>query len=197
MIAIIDYGVGNLGSVKNALDYLNVSSQITSDPAKILSSDGVILPGVGSAGDGMKNLKARKLDQVIRELTKANKPLLGICLGMQLLFEGSEEGSVECLGILKGEVKKFKTGLKVPQIGWNEVRFPINSKLRPKNGYYYFIHSYYCDPKDKTVKTGFSNYDGQFVSYLEKNNLFATQFHPEKSGQAGLVLLKSFAEVRL
>lgn len=195
MIAIIDYGVGNLASVKNALDYLNVSSQITNDAAKILSSDGVILPGVGSAGDGMKNLKARKLDRVIRELTKANKPLLGICLGMQLLFETSEEGSVECLGILKGEVKKFKTDLKIPQIGWNEVRFPANSRLKIEDGYYYFVHSYYSDPKDQSLKVGLTDYGSQFVSFLEKDNLFATQFHPEKSGQAGLLLLKSFVEV--
>lgn len=192
MIVIIDYGVGNLGSVKNTLDRLNIDSVISDDPRFIRKSDALILPGVGSANQGMKNLIERKLDSVIIKEVQKGKPFLGICLGMQLLFSYSEEGNTFCLNVIKGVVKKFKTNLKIPQIGWNSVEIK-NRKLRIKklfnkisyNSSFYFVNSYYCIPEDNALVAGQTEYGQTFCSILVKKNIVATQFHPEKSGSVG------------
>ena len=195
MITIIDYGLGNLTSVANALNQLSIPCRISNKREDIQSSSALILPGVGAAGEGMKNLKERKLDQTIIEQIATGKPLLGICLGMQLLFTLSNEGKVGCLNVLKGKVRKFETDLKVPQIGWNQVKASSDSKLLrgvENDSYFYFVHSYCCDPDDKSVVTGTTEYGQSFCSVLEAKNVFGVQFHPEKSGDAGLQLLRNF-----
>ncbi len=198
-ITIIDYGLGNLASVANALDKLGIAYEIWGDPDVIGSAQALILPGVGAAGQGMENLKSRGLDSVIRERVKSGIPILGLCLGMQLLLDVSEEDNVvACLGLISGSAKKFKTKLKVPQMGWNQVEVMPNSKLLksiPSGSYFYFVHSYYCDPVDKTVVKGITDYDGEFCSVVEQGNIYGTQFHPEKSSDHGLQLLKNFAEI--
>lgn len=202
MIGIIDYGLGNLTSVKNALDKLNMPNFISGDSSKLKNSTGLILPGVGAAGTGMKNLKAKKLDKLILEEIANGKSFLGTCLGMQLLFEFSEEDNTKCLGIFSGSVKKFQSNLKVPQIGWNNVKIK-NSKLKVKNlfngikdnSYFYFVNSFFCEPVDKEIIAGVTDYGITFTSVIEKDNIFATQFHSEKSGDIGLKLLKNFTEV--
>ncbi len=195
MIAIIDYGLGNLMSVKNALNRLEIPVEISSDPRVLEKSKALILPGVGAAGEGMKNLKSRKLDKVILQQVRAGKPILGICLGMQLLLSYSEEGNVDCLGSIKGKVRKFKINLKIPEIGWNQVKIYKNTALLGgigNNSYFYFVNSYFCDPEDKTIVTGTTDYDQTFCSVLEKDNIYGVQFHPEKSAESGLMILKSF-----
>jgi glutamine amidotransferase len=197
MIGIIDYGLGNLTSVKNALDKLNVPNFISDDPGKLKNSTGLILPGVGAAGTGMRNLKAKKLDQFLIRQIQNNKPFLGTCLGMQLLFDFSEEDQTTCLGILPGKVRKFDGKLKVPQIGWNTVRTIGKSKIMKNiknNSYYYFVNSFYCIPTDKNAIAGETEYGVTFASVIEKDNIFATQFHSEKSGDTGLKFLKNFTE---
>ena len=197
MIVIIDYGLGNLGSVKNALDRVGVSSVVSQSINDIEKADGLILPGVGAAREGMKNLKSRKLDECIKKEIAKGKPLLSICLGMQLMFSTSEEGNIDCLNIIEGKVKKFNSKLKVPQIGWNQVKV-ANSQLFTNiedNGYFYFVHSYYCDPLDTEIITGKTDYQKKFCSSFENKKLFGVQFHPEKSGKNGLQLLKNFTNI--
>lgn len=199
MIVVIDYGVGNLGSVKNALDKLGVKSIISSNPMIIKRAKALILPGVGAAGQGMKNLKKLKLDKIIVSEIKKGKPFLGICLGMQLLFEKSEEDNVNCLGILKGSVKKFKKMRKIPQIGWNQIDIKKDSKLFKDikdKSYFYFVNSFYCKPKDKNVIAGTTNYGETFSSVVQKDNIIGVQFHPEKSGPVGFKLLENFVKGR-
>ena len=188
MIVIIDYGLGNLGSVKNTLDKLDVDSMISKSKNEIEKAYAIILPGVGSAKQGMENLRKRKLDKILVNEIKKGKPFLGICLGMQLLFSESEEGNVKCLNIIEGKVKKFNSRLKVPQIGWNTVEQKTENKLFNnilKNSSFYFVNSYYCIPEDKSVIKSTTEYGEIFCSTLQKNNITATQFHPEKSGQIG------------
>ncbi len=202
MIVIIDYGLGNLGSVKNTLDKLGVDSIISNSVKEIEAGSGLILPGVGNASQGMKNLKKTKLDEVIIDEIKQGKTFLGICLGMQLLFSKSEEGSVRCLNIIEGEVKKFDSQLKVPQIGWNQIIYQ-RSKIKdqkllegiPENSSFYFVNSYYCVPKDKSIIVGESEYGVNFCSVLVKDNIIATQFHPEKSGQIGQQFIKNWIKL--
>lgn len=197
MIVIIDYGLGNLGSVKNALDKLGIDSVISSSPQDIQAGSGLILPGVGSASEGMKNLSKSGLDKVIRKQIEKKKSLLGICLGMQLLCTSSEEGNVKCLNVIDGKVKKFKADLKVPQIGWNQVRLK-QSKLFTSiknDSYFYFVHSYYCEPEKDEVGIGITNYGTNFYSVIEEENVFGVQFHPEKSGENGLRLLNNFKNI--
>lgn len=196
-IVVIDYGLGNLASVANALTKLEIPFEVSSSPGVVGKAKALILPGVGAAGQGMKNLKAGSLDTVIVEQAKRGVPILGICLGMQLLFSASEEGNAKCLGLVSGTVKKFQTDLKVPQIGCNQVIVSPDSKLLKTikdGGYFYFVHSYYCQPDDTKTAKGLTDYDAQFCSVVEQGNIFGAQFHPEKSGDSGLQVLRNFWE---
>ena len=198
MIVIVDYGLGNLGSVKNSLDKLGVDSMISKTTSNIEKADGLILPGIGSAKQGMENLKKRNLDKILVGEIKKGKPFLGICLGMQLLFSESEEGNVQCLNVIEGTVKKFSSKLKVPQIGWNNVEQKTENKLFkdiPKNSSFYFVNSYYCQPNDKSIVAGESEYGINFCSVIVKENIIATQFHPEKSGQIGQQFIKNWIKL--
>jgi glutamine amidotransferase len=188
MITIIDYKMGNVRSVQNALDSLGYRSEITADTTKIRQSDYLILPGVGAAGEAMKNLQERNLIEAINEHVSQNKPLLGICLGMQILFEYSEENNTNCLGLIQGKVRKFptQTNLKIPHIGWNRV--DMRDQYQDQSGDYYFVHSYYCDPGDNGT-VGKTSYGISFTSMIQQNSIIACQFHPEKSGTKGLALL--------
>ena len=200
MISIINYGLGNLASVKNCLDRLGMPAIITSDVAEIKKSDAIVLPGVGSAGQGMKNLIDRKLSQTLIDEIKKGKPFLGVCLGMQLLFSESEEGKVKCLNIINGKVKQFNgQKMKVPQIGWNVIKYQ-KSNIKdqrllndiPNNSSFYFVNSYYCKPMDKSLAVGETEYGINFCSILVKKNITATQFHPEKSGSVGQQFIKNW-----
>lgn len=201
MIAIIDYGIGNLGSVKNALDYLNIENVITSDKNVILNADKVILPGVGAFGDAINTFNSLGLDKVIDELVKNNTPILGICVGMQMLFKGSHEyGYHEGLGILNGEIVKFSTDTedKIPQIGWNQIKVTRENKLLKgvDNKDLYFVHSYYLTNDDDEAAIAKTTYAGvTYTSAVNKGNIYATQFHPEKSGNVGLQILRNFGDL--
>ena len=191
-IAIIDYGFGNITSLVNSIKKIGANYTVTSNPQEINSATKVIFPGVGHANKAMQELKKRSLIEVIK---KIQVPFLGICLGMQLLLSTSEEGNTDCLNIIKGKVQKFKTKLKVPQIGWNKVRLQYQSKLFqdiPNNSFFYFVHSYYCNLDNKNNSTGSTEYGKSFCSALELDNFFGVQFHPEKSGETGLKLLQNF-----
>ena len=203
MIAIVDYKMGNLASVKKALAALHYDAIITSDPEVIRSAEGVILPGVGAFAPAMANLKNAGLDKAVKEACTAGKPFLGICLGMQLLFDGSEEGAkdgslIEGLGIIPGKVLKFPAsettdkGLKVPQMGWNDLK-DVKGSLLCEGDYVYFVHSFYCAPDDEDVVAAKAEYGIRYCCSVEKDNIFATQFHPEKSGEVGLAILSKFA----
>ena len=197
MIAIIDYGAGNLQSVKNALDFIRVKNKITDKPEEIKKAGKIILPGVGSFGGIMNFLDKKKLTALIRYEIQKGKPYLGICLGLQILFERSEESPDSGgLGIFKGEVKRFSSKtLKVPQIGWNSIKInkkdPVLNNIKD-NSYFYFVHSYYVDPKDKDIILTKTDYGKEFVSGVSKGNIYGIQFHPERSGDIGLKLLESF-----
>jgi len=187
MIAIIDYGAGNLVSVKNALDYLGVASKITSNAEDIEKAERIILPGVGSFGFMIESLRKLKLEEPLKKALSSGKPYLGICLGLQALFEESEESpGIAGLGIFKGKVIRFKQG-KIPQIGWNNIK-PKKSLF--KEGFVYFVNSYYPVPEDKEIIANTTDYFGEFVSAVQKDNITAMQFHPEKSGEFGLDLIR-------
>lgn len=195
MITIIDYGLGNLASIANALSKLEIPYEISSDIDMLKNAKALILPGVGAAGQGMENLKKRNLDKVIIREIQNGKPFLGICLGMQLLFEQSEEGNVSCLGIFGGVVKKFQKERKIPQIGWNNIEIQKLKNLFegiPDKSYFYFINSYYCEPRDQSIILGKTTYGESFASIVVKNNIIGVQFHPEKSGEVGFTLLNNF-----
>ena len=201
MVAIIDYGAGNLSSVKKALDYLGAESEITQDKSKILSASHVILPGVGSFGDAMNSMKERGLVETVKRAAVSGKPFLGICLGLQLLFESSDESAgVEGLGLLNGrivEIPKDK-GLKVPHIGWNSVSLNKSDgifKGIDEQSYFYFVHSFYLTGADNDVVAATTQYGVNIQCAVQKGNLCATQFHPEKSGKTGLKVLKNFLEM--
>lgn len=201
MIAIIDYDAGNLKSVEKALAFLGEESVITGDYKTILSADKVILPGVGAFGDAMANLKKLELDKVIHEVADKGIPFLGICLGLQLLFESSEESpGVEGLGLLKGKIVRIpdKEGLKIPHIGWNSLTLQNSGRLFEGfsgEPYVYFVHSYYLQADDPEIVKATTDYSACIHASVEKNNLFACQFHPEKSGTVGLQILKKFAQI--
>jgi len=201
MIAIIDYGMGNLASVKNALLKLGYDAMTTSRPEEILQAEKVILPGVGAFADAIGNIRSLGIDQIIYKLVERETPLLGICLGMQLLFtESNENGVYKGLDIIPGRVEKFQipSQYKVPQIGWNSIEVNPASRLLsgiPSGSYFYFVHSYYVVPEDKAVVAARTEYGVSFVSALEKGRIFATQFHPEKSSELGLRILKNFGEM--
>ncbi|MCU6760879.1 Imidazole glycerol phosphate synthase subunit HisH 1 [uncultured Roseburia sp.] len=202
MIAIIDYGAGNLRSVEKALYYLGEESLITGDAQKILQADKVILPGVGAFGDAMSCLRERRLDQVIYEIVRRKTPLLGICLGLQLLFESSQESpGVSGLSVLKGKIVRIpdKEGLKIPHIGWNSLELQNDGRLyqgMEDNPYVYFVHSYYLQAEDSQIVKAVTDYSTCIHASVEQGNVFACQFHPEKSGAAGLRILKNFAGLK-
>lgn len=202
MIAIIDYGVGNLYSVEKAVAAVGGDVEITGDEESLEYADKLILPGVGAFGDCMKNLEATGLIPTIIEQIKKGKPLFGICVGLQILFESSEESpDVKGLGIFKGTVKKIcADGLKIPHMGWNYVKVKHNGASKILDGigatpYFYFVHSYYAVPEDKNLIAATTVYGETITASVEFENIFATQFHPEKSGDIGLKVLKNFVDL--
>ena len=195
MVAVIDYGAGNLHSVKNALDFLGAKSIITKNKDEILSSDHIILPGVGSFGDAMECINNSGLTNTIRKAADGSRPFLGICLGLHLLFERSEESpGIDGLGIFKGSVVKIPDcGLKIPHMGWNNIKLAKESRILPdSNEFMYFVHSYYIEPLDSDIISSHTVYGEKLAVSIEDGNVFAVQFHPEKSGEAGLSILKKF-----
>ena len=201
MIAIVDYNAGNLKSVEQAMLYLGQKVLVTSRPEEILSADKVILPGVGAFGDAMKNLTAAGLDTVLREVADRKKPLLGICLGMQLLFEESEESpGVKGLGLLPGLILRIPAapGLKIPHMGWNNLKINSGKSLYrsvPDSSYVYFVHSYYLKANDPEDVAARCEYGVTIDASVESGNLYGCQFHPEKSGDVGLKILSNFADI--
>ena len=202
MIAIIDYNAGNLKSVEKAVTLLQEPCVITRNFSEILQADKVILPGVGAFGDAMSELKKYELDKVIREVTEKGTPFLGICLGLQLLFEGSDESSgVEGLHILDGKILRIpdKEGLKIPHIGWNSLSLRNEGRLFKglrENPYVYFVHSYYLKAVDESIVKATTDYSVTIHASVEKGNVFACQFHPEKSSTVGLSILKNFISIQ-
>ncbi len=201
MIAIIDYDAGNLKSVEKALQYLGEECIVTRDKEKLLKADKIILPGVGAFGDAMEKLHKFELVDVIHKLVKENKPFLGICLGLQLMFESSEEGpGVKGLGLLPGKIVKFpeKEGFKIPHMGWNSIDVKEGSRLFngvSNNSYVYFVHSYYLQAENENDVAATTEYITHVHASVEHDNIFACQFHPEKSGDVGLRILKNFCEL--
>lgn len=198
MIGIVDYGRGNLRSVEKALEKLGFQALIMSSPQEVAQARGIILPGVGAFADAMAALKKGNWLDPLREYVQAGKPFLGICLGMQLLFEiGEEHGEHQGLGFLPGRVVKFPPGLKIPHMGWNNLKivYPnILCRNIPDNVYCYFVHSYYADPADKTCIVATSDYGFAFPAIVGKDNVWGAQFHPEKSSPWGLVMLDNFGK---
>ena len=194
-IAIVDYGAGNLRSVANGLEHIGLPGTITDNPAEILSAKGVILPGVGSSGAAMAALEERGMVEPLRQVAAKGIPFFGVCIGLQLLLEGSEEDERPCLGIVAGQVKRLPTGIKVPHMGWNQVtlsgQHPIFDGVA-SGSYFYFVHSYYAQPEDDSLVLGTTDYSVTFCSVLARGNIIATQFHPEKSGPIGLQLYENF-----
>ena len=201
MIAIIDYDAGNSKSVEKALQFLGQECVITRDFHEIKKADKVILPGVGSFGDAMSQLRKFELDKVIHEVAAEQKPFLGICLGLQLLFEGSEESEgVEGLHLLDGEILRIpeQEGLKIPNIGWNSLDLQNNGRLFENlngNPFVYFVHSYYLKAREESIVKATIEYSTHIHASVEKDNIFACQFHPEKSGTVGLQILSNFAKL--
>ena len=201
MIAIIDYDAGNLKSVEKALQYLGEECIVTRDKEKLLKADKIILPGVGAFGDAMEKLHKFELVDVIHKLVKENKQFLGICLGLQLMFESSEEGpGVKGLGLLPGKIVKFpeKEGFKIPHMGWNSIDVKEGSRLFKgvsNNSYVYFVHSYYLQAENENDVAATTEYITHVHASVEHDNIFACQFHPEKSGDVGLRILKNFCEL--
>lgn len=199
MIAIVDYGVGNLKSVQNALKALNIPSKISSDGEAIEKCRSIIVPGVGAFPDAMKNMRGSGLDKVIKAAAMEGKPILGICLGMQLFFEESYELE-KCagLGLLKGKIRKLEGSIKIPHMGWNSLSFETKSPLLKgltENKYVYFVHSYYAEVCEKDIVNAYSMYEKKIPAIVSKGNIFGMQFHPEKSGEFGMKLLKNFVGV--
>lgn len=202
MIAIIDYGVGNLRSVEKALQFVGGEAKITSDRAEIFNANGVVLPGVGAFEEAMDKMRESELLEVVKSVIEDDRPFLGICLGMQMLFDYSEEGN-ECakgLGVFRGSIKRFPQdmGLKIPHMGWNTIKLDEKNRLFKginNNEYFYFVHSYYLHSSDRELVAARAEYGLKFDVAISKGNLFATQFHPEKSGEAGLKLLRNFIDI--
>lgn len=200
MIAVIDYGMGNLRSVQKAVEHVGACGVVTSNPREVAKAEKVIFPGVGAFGDAMAELEKRELTAPILESIRSGKPFLGICLGLQLLFESSRENpGVKGFGVFKGTVDKFEGDFKIPHMGWNQIR--IKNKACPilkeavDGTYYYFVHSYYVAPKDASIAACTTSYGKDFVSMVWKDNIYATQFHLEKSQENGLKILKAFCNL--
>ena len=195
--AVIDYEAGNLRSVETALGHLGADYYVSPEPKDILKADRVVFPGVGEARSAMEVLNRRGLGDAIRETAEKGKPLFGICLGSQIVLDGSEERDAECLGLIPGTARRFTEtpGLKIPHMGWNTLRLesshPVFAGL-PDESSFYFVHSYYPDPGDDAVCIGSTEYAVRFCAAFARDNIVATQFHPEKSGKNGLLLLKNF-----
>ena len=201
MIAIMDYGVGNLFSVEKAFLYLGADAAITSNLDVLRRADKIVLPGVGAFGDCMKNLRASGMIPVLNERVKAGVPLLGICVGLQILFEGSDESpEAEGLGFFRGRVRRIQAeGLKIPHMGWNSLTVMREAKSDlfrglPENPFVYFVHSYHAAPEDEDIVTATADYGERLTAAVAKDNICATQFHPEKSGDVGLRILKNFID---
>lgn len=201
MVAVIDYDAGNIRSVEKAVEALGKQAVVTRRPEEILTADHVILPGVGAFGDAMEKLRKYELAGVIRETAARGTPFLGICLGLQLLFDSSEESEgVEGLGILPGRIVRIPEGkdLKIPHIGWNSISYPHQGRLFagiPEQSYVYFVHSYYLQASDPAIVTAATDYGTCIHASVEKDNVFACQFHPEKSSDVGMQILRNFIRV--
>ena len=201
MIAVIDYGAGNIRSVVNAIVKLDYQPKVTSCPEDLLKARAVILPGGGAAGETMKNLEMLSMVAPIRQFISEGHPFFGVCIGLQILFDGTEEGSWhECLGVIPGQVKKLPAGLKIPHMGWNQVKqvgsHPIFDGI-PDEANFYFVHSYYAEPDDRSLVVGETSYGVTMSSVIAKDNLIATQFHPEKSGEFGLRMYGNFIKLAM
>ena len=201
MIVIIDYDAGNLRSVQRACEKVGIVSEVSSDPERVLHAEKIIFPGVGSAESAVETLKKRGLDNAIVDFFRAGKPILGICLGLQILLDHTEEGNKKCLGLVSGACERFKfsdSSLKIPHIGWNDIQINFEHPVLDKIEYgdqFYFVHSYYAKLLHEKEIVSSSEYGNmKFCSVLAKDNLFATQFHLEKSGELGLKILKSFGD---
>jgi glutamine amidotransferase len=198
VIAILDYGAGNLRSVAKAVEVVGRRPEVTDDPRAIGRADGLIVPGQGSAVDAMRNLERLGLVEPLRSYVESGRPFLGVCLGEQIIFESSEEGVERCLGILPGTCRKLPGGQKVPHMGWNSVevrrRHPLLEGI-PNGSYFYFVHSYYVAPADQRVVVGETDYGVRFASIVARENVFATQFHPEKSANIGLRIYANFVRL--
>ncbi|HEO66344.1 MAG TPA: imidazole glycerol phosphate synthase subunit HisH [Spirochaetes bacterium] len=199
MIQIIDYGRGNLNNVVKSFMNFGYQAEIIDQPKSIKDLSGLVLPGVGAFGDSMDSLNEKGFTSYIRDYIASKKPFLGICLGLQLIFEESDEfGDQKGMGVLKGRVTRFDIDEKVPHIGWNQAEFKKESRLFkgiPNESYFYFVHSYYVTPEDPSVTTTTSHYGIDFTSAIEHENIYATQFHPEKSQKIGLEVIKNFGEL--
>ena len=198
MIVVIDYGAGNMCSIEKALANVGAQVQVTDDPAVVDAAQAIVLPGVGSGGTAMARMKERRLDVAIRLATQQGKPFLGICLGMQLLADYHAEGEVDGLGLFRGAVRRIPEGPKIPHMGWNQVLptrsgLPIFADL-PGDAYFYFAHSYYVEPQDHGCVAAVTGYGSSFCSVIVAEHIWGTQFHPEKSGEAGLQLLRNFVQ---
>ena len=196
MIAIIDYGAGNLRSVANAITKLGYQSSVTSNPSDVLNASAVILPGVGAAAHAMHNFRKSGMAEVVQQLISEQRPLFAVCVGMQILLSATEEGGWhECLGVIPGIVKRLPAGPKIPHMGWNQVKQNLMYSIFngiPDEANFYFVHSYYADLEDTSLVAGTTEYNMTFCSILIKGNLVATQFHPEKSGEYGLRMYANF-----
>ncbi|MDP8922222.1 MAG: imidazole glycerol phosphate synthase subunit HisH [Chloroflexota bacterium] len=195
MIAVLDYGAGNLRSVSKALEAAGAQPVVTSDAAALARAGGLVVPGQGSAVDAMRNLERLGLVEPITAFVASGRPFLGVCLGEQIIFESSEEGGQACLGLLAGTCRRLPGGQKVPHMGWNSVDFRVDHPLLagiPSGSYFYFVHSYYVDPADPAVVVGETDYGVRFASIVAQGNVFATQFHPEKSSDLGLQIYRNF-----
>jgi imidazole glycerol phosphate synthase glutamine amidotransferase subunit len=197
IITIIDYGAGNLRSVVNAVNYLGYQTRVTDKPDDLQQANSIILPGVGSARRLMDGLKIRELGAPLLDYLSLGKPFLGICLGLQVLFEDTEEDGIKCLGLLEGRVRRLPLEVKIPHIGWNTVSLrgdhPCLSGIKD-GSYFYFVHSYYAELQDTRLVLGLTDYGARFPAIIAKGKLIATQFHPEKSGEEGLHFLRNFFE---
>ena len=197
-VTVVDYESGNLRSVSRALEKAGARPRVTGDPELILQADAVVLPGVGSGDSAMRGLRSRGLVEPLREYAASGRPFLGVCLGLQLLMDATDEGNVPCLGIVHGKTRRLPGGLKVPHMGWNQVRLTGDSPVFegiPDNSDFYFVHSYYGEPIDEELIAGATEYGIPFCSAIVRDSLIATQFHPEKSGALGLKIYDNFVRL--